>query len=93
MVNFYSKNIFFNYVKLASLLLASLYVPVVSCAAVNPAVSDVLTAVGVPAVTSVPDVAVPILLMTTNLLFFVPIISDITVVVNVPAVAGVPTCC
>jgi hypothetical protein len=67
MFDFYSKNIIYNYVKLASLLLASLDVPVVSCAAVNPAVGDVLTAVDVPA--SVPDVAAPILLMTSNLLF------------------------
>jgi hypothetical protein len=44
MFDFYSKNVIYTYVKLASLLLASLDVPVVSCAAVNPAVSDVMFA-------------------------------------------------
>jgi hypothetical protein len=68
MFDFYRKNIIYNYVKLATVLLAPPDVLVFSCAAVNPAVRDVLTAVEAPIVASVP-IAAPILLMTSNLLF------------------------
>jgi hypothetical protein len=86
MFDFYSKNIIYNYVKLASLLLAYLDVPVVSCAAVNPAVGDVLPAVEVPTIAMLCSWCccsnpADVVLSAID----VAIISDITAVVNVPA--------
>jgi hypothetical protein len=91
---------------LASLLLAFHYVPVVPCAAFDPAVSDVLTAVdvpGVPAVTSVSNfAAIPATVDLTSetgvsSVSGAPAIAAITAVVSIPnatgvlTVAGVPT--
>ncbi len=95
----YNKNIIYNHV---TLLLASPDIPLL-LSAVDPAAGDDLTAVDIPVVASVPDVAaannavdvvlsaigIPIIIGVIAVVFGIPAVDGIPVVVAVPALLAI----
>ncbi len=72
-----------------SLFLTSPDVPVVPCAAVDPAFVDVLTSVDVPGVASGHDVVTANTADDVPSAIGVPIISGVAAVVGIPALDGI----
>ncbi len=69
-------------------LFTSRDVQVVSCAADDPVVVDVLTSIDVPGVASSPDVVTPNTADDVPSAIGVPITSGVTIVVGIPAVVA-----